>query len=179
MKKWIYLIVPTVLLVGLFVIYKGHVVKAEEKAKTVAAKVAKERAEAEEKKKAAETKARSDAKKRQDERDGEEKKKADEKAARQASDDKKVADQTAEFIAKAAAAQKQVTALEAELERLRKEEDKASRDNFDTAKKVELARIARRNAELEIQRTTDMIARRAAESAMTRPPPPPPPPAKK
>ncbi len=41
MKKWIYLIVPTVLLVGLFVIYKGHVVKAKEKAKTVAAKVTK------------------------------------------------------------------------------------------------------------------------------------------
>jgi hypothetical protein len=179
MKKWIYLIVPTVLLVGLFVVYKGHVEKAEEKAKVAAAKVAKERADADEKKKAAESKARADAKKRQDERDAEEKKKADEKAARQAADDKKVADQTAEFTAKAAAAQKQVAALEAELDRLRKEEDKASRDNFDTAKKVELARIARRNAEMEIQRTTEMISRRAAESSMTRPPPPPPLPAKK
>jgi len=115
MKKWIYLIFPAVLLVGLFVIYKGHVKQAEEKARIVAAKVAKERAEAEEKKKAAESKARADAKKRQDERDAEEKKKADEKAARQAADDKKVADQTAEFLAKAGAAQKQVTALEAEL----------------------------------------------------------------
>ena len=47
------------------------------------------------------------------------------------------------------------------------------------AKKVELARIARRTAELEIQRTTEMITRRAEQSSMTRPPPPPPAPAKK
>jgi len=51
MKKWIYLIFPAVLLVGLFVVYQGHVKEAEEKAKVVAAKVAKERADAEEKKK--------------------------------------------------------------------------------------------------------------------------------
>jgi len=130
-------------------------------------------------KKAAEAKARADAKKRQDERDAEEKKKLDEKAARQAADDKKVAEQTAEFLAKAASAQKQITALEAELDRLRKEEDKASRDNFDASKKIELARVARRNAELEIQRTTEMVARRAEQSSLTRPPPPPPAPAKK
>jgi len=179
MKKWIYLIFPTVLLVGLFVIYTGHVKQAEEEARGVAAEVAKARADADEKKKSAESKARADAKKRQDERDAEEKKKSDEKSARQAADDKKVADQTAEFLAKAGAAQKQVSALEAELDRLRKDEDKASRDNFETAKKVELARIARRTAELEIQRTTDMIARRAEQSSMTRPPPPPPAPAKK
>jgi len=176
MKKWIYLIFPAVLLVGLFFVYNGHVHQAEEKAKIVAAKVAKERTDAEEKKKAAESKARADAKKRQDERDAEEKKKADEKAARQAADDKKVAEQTAEFLAKVTAAQKQISALEAELDRLRKEEDKASRDNFDSAKKIELARIARRNAEMEIQRTTEMISKRAEQSSLTRPPPPPPPP---
>jgi murein DD-endopeptidase MepM/ murein hydrolase activator NlpD len=176
MKKWIYLIFPAVLLVGLFVVYKGHVKEAEEKAQVVAAKVAKDRADAEAKKQAAEAKARADAKKRQDERDAEEKKKADEKSARQAADDKKVAEQTAEFLAKVTAAQKQITALEAELDRLRKDEDRASRENFDAAKKIELARIARRNSELEIQRTTEMIAKRAEQSSMTRPPPPPPPP---
>ena len=136
--------------------------------------------EADEKKKVAETKARDDAKKRQEERDAEEKKKLDEKMARQAADDKKVSDQTAEYTAKANAAAKQVAALEIELDRLRKEKDKTSREAFDLAKQVELARIARRNAELEIQRMTEMVSRRAAESSMTKPPviPAPLPPAK-
>jgi len=44
---------------------------------------------------------------------------------------------------------------------------------------VELARIARRNAELEIQRMTEMVSRRAADSSLTRPPVIPAPPAKK
>ena len=52
----------------------------------------------------------------------------------------------------------------------------------DLAKQVELSRIARRNAELEIQRMTDMIVKRAGDSSLTRPPiiqMPPPAPAKK
>lgn len=179
MKKWMYLIFPGLMLGGLFFLYVGHVEKAEQKAKDVAARVAKERTEAEDKKKAAESKAREDAKKRQDEREAEEKQKADEKAARQAADDKKVADQTAEYTAKADAAQKQVTNLEAELNRLRKEKDTTSRETFEMAKQVELARVARRNAELEVQRMTEMISRRAAESSMTRPPVMPPPAPKK
>ena len=51
---------------------------------------------------------------------------------------------------------------------------KALRDAFDAAKKVELARIAKRNAELDIQRFTDMVQRKAAESYLLRLPPPPP-----
>jgi hypothetical protein len=180
MKKWMYLIFPGLMLGGLFFVYVGHVEKAEHKAKAVAAKIAKDRAEAEDKKRAAEAKAREDAKKRQDEREAEEKQKAEKKTAQQAADDKKVADQTAEYTAKADAAQKQVNTLEAELSRLRKEKDKMSRETFDLAKQVELARVARRNAELEVQRMTEMISRRASESSMTRPPaPPPPPPTKK
>ncbi|HRI81121.1 MAG TPA: hypothetical protein PLF88_01680, partial [Opitutaceae bacterium] len=87
--------------------------------------------------------------------------------------DKKVRDQTAEYAAKGEVAQKQVNGLEAELDRLRKERDKTSRDSFEIAKRIELARIARRNAELEIQRMTEMVSRRAAESSLTKPPPMP------
>lgn len=179
MKKWMYLIFPGIMLVGFVFIYLGHVEETHRKEEALRKKVAQERADLEAKKKAAEAKAREDAKKRQDERDAEEKKKEDEKAAKQAADDKKVADATAEYTAKGDAAQKQVTALEQELDRLRKEKDKTSRESFELAKQVELARIARRNAELEIQRMTEMVSRRAADSSMTRPPPmPPTPPAK-
>jgi chromosome segregation ATPase len=168
------------MLVGFIFVYMGHVEKAHAKEKAVKAQIAKEKADLEAKKKAAEAKAREDATKRQEERDAEEKKKADEKAARQAADDKKVRDETAKYTAKVEASQKQIDSLEAELARIRKEKDATSRDAFETAKKVELARVARRNAELEIQRMTEMISRRASDSSLTKPPVvPPPPPAKK
>lgn len=170
MKKWIYLIVPAVLMVGFLFIYFGHVetMHAEKAAKAASATQAK--AEADAKKKDAEEKARSDAKQRQEEREAEEARKEKEKTDKQAADDKKVVDAIAEFTAKANSASKQVAAFEAELDRARKEKDRLSRETFDLAKQVELARIARRNAELEIQRMTEMIARKAGESAMTRPP---------
>ncbi len=179
MKKWMYLIFPGIMLVGFVFVYMSHVEQTHEKERIVAAKIAADKAEAEAKKKAAEAKAREDAKKRQDEREAEDRKKEEEKAARQAADDKKVADQTAEYIAKGEAAQKQVTAKEQELEQMRKTKDQTSRDSFDIAKRVELARVARRNAELEIQRMTEMVVRRASESSMTRPPEIPVPPANK
>jgi hypothetical protein len=170
MKKWMYLIFPGVMLAGFLVIYFSHKEKIEEKERAHIAQVEKEKAETDAKKKAAEAKAREDAKKRQDERDAEEKKKEEEKAAKQAADDKKVRDQTAEYTAKGKAAGEKVAALEIELDRLRKEKDKSNRETFDLAKQVELARVARRNAELEIQRMTEMVVRRAADSSMTRPP---------
>jgi hypothetical protein len=181
MKKWMYLIFPGVMMAGFLVIYFSHVEKTHEKERVAAAKIAQEKADLEAKKKAAETKAREDAKKRQEERDAEEKKKADEKEAKQAADDKKVRDATAEYVAKGAAAAKLVANLEQELDRVRKEKDKTQREAFDLAKQVELSRIARRNAELEIQRMTEMVSKRAHESSMVKPPvlPPPPPVMKK
>ena len=181
MKKWMYLIAPGIML-GLFLfVYFGHVEKTHAKEKAKAEKIAMEKADAERKKVAAETKAREDAKKRQDERDAEEKKKADEKAAKQAADDKKVKDQTNEYTAKANAAGKKVADLEKQLATMRSDKEKLIRETFDLAKAVELARIARRNAELEIQRMTEMVTRRASDSSLTKPPAmpaPPPAPAK-
>ena len=182
MKKWMYLIFPTIMLVGFLVIYLSHKKAAEEKERARVVRVAAEKTDADAKKKIAEDKARQDAKKRQDERDAEEKKKEDDKASRQAADDKKVRDATTEYTAKAQSAEKDVKSLETELDRLRKEKDRLSRETFDMAKQVELSRIARRNAELEIQRMTDMIVKRAGDSSLTRPPiiqMPPPVPAKK
>lgn len=177
MKKWMYLI-PPVIMLGLFlVVYFSHREEAEKKEIARKEEVARKAREDEEKKKVAEAKAREDARKRQEEREAEEKKKEDEKIAKQAADDKKVRDQTAEFTAKAEAAAKQVAALEAELTRLRQEKDQTSRETFELAKQVELARIARRSAELEIQRLTEMVVRRASDSNLTRPPMLPPAPA--
>lgn len=170
MKKWMYLIAPAIMLCGFMFVYFSHVEVTHKKEAEAKARIAKEKADAEEKKRVAEAKAREDAKRRSDEREAEERKKEAEKAARQAADDKKVRDQTAEYTAKANAASAEVKKLEAELDRLRKERDKLNRETFDLAKQVELARIARRNAELEIQRMTEMIAKRASDSSLTKPP---------
>jgi hypothetical protein len=177
MKKWMYLIFPGVMLALFLVFYLSHKKAMDEKERVAIAKAATDKAEADRKKKEAETKARDDARKRQEEREAEERKKEEAKAAKQAEDDKKVRDQIAEYTAKGDAAQKQVSALEIELDKLRKEKDRVSRETFELAKQVELARIARRNAELEIQRMTEMIVRRASDSSLVRPPPVPPAPA--
>ena len=170
MKKWMYLIFPGVML-GLFLVfYISHADEAEKKERAHVEQVAKKKADDDAKKKVAEAKAREDAKKRAEERDADEKKKEDEKAAKQAADDKQVRDKTAEYVAKGDAAAKDVTKNETELARLRKERDKTSSESFEIAKQVELARVARRNAELEIQRMTEMVIKRASDSSLTRAP---------
>lgn len=178
MKKWMYLIAPAIMMVGFVFVYFSHVEKTHEKERKAKEQAAIAKADAERKKKEAEDKARADAKKRQDEREAEEKRKEDEKIAKQRADDEKVRAATAEFTAKANAAAKQIAEREKELDALRKEKDRLNRETFDIAKQVELARIARRNAELEIQRMTEMVTQRAANSSLTRPPTLPPAPAK-
>ena len=178
MKKWMYLIAPAIMMGAFMVVYFSYVEKAHAKEAAAKAKVEMEKKAAEEKKRVAEAKARDDAKKRQDEREAEEKKKEKERTDKQAAEDKKVRDATNEFLAKGKAAEQKGKQLEAELDRLRKEKDRLTREAFDIAKQVELARIARRNAELEIQRMTEMITKRASDSSLVRPPIMPPAPAK-
>ncbi|MEN9636610.1 MAG: hypothetical protein RL077_5014 [Verrucomicrobiota bacterium] len=170
MKKWMYLIFPGVMLAAFLVFFTSHKAAAEVKEAKHIAQIAKDKSAAEEKKRAAEAKAREDSRKRTEERDAEDKKKEEEKTVRQAADDKKVRDATAEYTGKALVASGKVAALDAELARLRKEKDASNRAGFDFAKKVELARIARRTAELEIQRMTEMVVKRASDSSLTRPP---------
>ena len=69
---------------------------------------------------------------------------------------------------------KEAAKLDASLAATRQAKDKANREAFDLAKQVELAKVSKRNAEFDIQRTTEMISKRAEQSSLTRPPPPPP-----
>ena len=69
---------------------------------------------------------------------------------------------------------KQVSELTIELDNLHKQKDSLTREDFDLAKKIELAEVARHNAEMEIQRYTEMISNRADQSMMVKMPPPPP-----
>jgi hypothetical protein len=171
MKKWLYLIsvggMMAVFLFFYFAFLKETKVKEEQRAVALA----KERKIEEDKKAAAEAKAREDAAKRAKERaDADAKKEAD-RLARWQAEGKKIQDATDAANAKADAYSKHISSLEVELNALRTNKEKLNREAFEFAKQVEQARINKRRAELEIQRMTDMIAKRAGDSALAKMPP--------
>ena len=174
MKKWMYVIFPGIMLALFLIVYSSHVKEAEQREKERQERVEAQRKAEEQKKQDAERIAAEDAKKRQEEREADERKKEEERAAKQAAIDKDVADRTAEYKGKADGFNKQANQLEIELDTLHKQKEQASRDDFETAKQVELARVAKRNAELQEQHLTQMIALRADASSMAQMPPPAP-----
>ena len=181
MKKWMYVIAPLVMLGAFLVIYFSHAKDVHQREIDRAKKVADEQAAVDQKKKESEKRAAADAKARQEANAKEMADKEATRIAKQAAADKEVRDQTDSFLARITKADKEAAKLQIDLDATRKSKDTLSRESFDSAKKVELARISRRNAELEIQRMTDRVQKRTAESFLLRlpPPPPPPPPVKK
>ncbi len=178
MKKWMYLLFPGAMLALFLVFFLSHTKEAEAREKVRQERLAKQIADDAAKKKADEDRARADAEKRSAERAAEDAKKEADKIAKQAAIDREIKEATDKAITEATASQKTIDSLEAELDRLHKQKDQLSRDGFEMAKQVELAKVAKRTAELEIQRTVDLIARKAQESYLVRMPPPPPPPPK-
>ena len=157
----LYFLVPALLLAIFGGLYVAHTKDAAAKAGLVAAEAAK-KAEAEKAKKAeAEREAKEDADKRSAERLAEEKRREDEKRAKWEAVGRQIAADTATYQAQAGKNAAEVKALEAKLAALRAEKNQASQAAFDAAKDVEAARIQKRNAELEIQRLVEAVARRA------------------
>lgn len=170
MKKWLYLISVSSMLAIFLFFYFAHVKEVEVRDRLRAEEVAKQQAIDAQKKAEIEAKARADAEKRAAERAAADAKKEADKIAKWNADSKKIKDDTDELVAKADAYSKEASQLEIELNTLRTNKEKLNREAFEYAKQVEIARIDKRNAEMEIQRMTDMIAKRAADSALTRPP---------
>ena len=151
--------------------YFAFLKDTEMKEKQRAEQVVKERKAEEVRKAAIEAKAREDAAKRTAERAAADAKKEADKIARWEAEGQKIQDATNAANAKADAFSKQISNLEIQLNSLRANKEKLNREAFEFAKQVEQARINKRNAEMEIQRMTDMIAKRAADSSLTRMPP--------
>ena len=174
MKKWMYLIFPAVML-GIFLFFYQQdmaQVTLREQARADAAK--KEKDDADAKKKAAEEQARVSAEKRaKDQKDADDKVAADREGRWQA-DSKKIKDETDKNQTQADSLAKEGSDLEVELEQLHQQRETLNREDFDLLKKVELTRVDQQNADMEIQRKVEMIARRADDSSMTQLPPPPP-----
>ena len=156
-----YLIVPIVLL-GLFGgIYWQHSRTAATEAAAKATETERIKAEELAKKAEAERAAREEAARRAAAREAEEKAKEDEKRARWAAEGKRIEEETAAFAARVAELAEQTKRAETELTEVRAAKDALDRENFEIAREVELARIAKRNAELEIQRAVEVVAGRA------------------
>jgi len=85
----------------------------------------------------------------------------------------KLRDDIATFTRETEGHTKESADLEATLAKLRDQKEAANRDTFDLAKQVELAKIERRIAEMEIQRMVAMVSRNLSSSPLLAPPPPP------
>ncbi len=182
MNKY-YLIAPVALLlaflftpsVGYFSAQKEINAKLDAEAKRKAeAKIADDSRKAE-----IERKATEDARKRQAEREAEEQAKLQKKEKDYADAMTKLKDETNGYIADTDKLVKENAELEIQLGNLRNQKERTNRETFELAKQVELEKINRRNAELEIQRMVEMVGTKVGSSTIaTIPVPPPTPPAK-
>jgi len=174
MKK-LHIILPT-LLIAVFAVfyYKDREAAALRDTAAAEQRAAAERAE-QQKKDADAKRAREDAERRAREREAEQQRKDAEKLAKFQRDLDTLRAERERLDATGADRKKELAALEQKLAALRAQNAAARDTLFNTQKTNESLSISRRNAELELQRLTAILARRAATSAAILPPPPPPP----
>lgn len=169
-----YIIVPIVLL-GVFIFfYRGALQEMAAKDERLRLEAAALQAAEDARRAEVEARAAADAKKRQDEREAQERAKEEKKIKDYEDAMKQLRDETGRYASEADALSKQANELEVQLTELRNLKEKTNREAFELAKQVELAKVQRRNAELEIQRMVDMVAQRVGASSMAQMPPPPP-----
>lgn len=165
-----YLIVPAILLVGFFPLYRAASDKmsaAEEAKREQAALTAKTE---EARRRELDLKAEADARTRQEERDAQEREREAKKKTDYADAMRRLSEEQQTYAAEAAKFSAEAAALEKQLADLRGRKEAAGREVFDLVRQVELPKIERRNAELEVQRTYAMVASRVAASSLASPP---------
>jgi len=178
MKKWLYVLIPGVLLVLFLVVYKSQMADLDRRDAARTAEINRQKAADAAHKKMIEDQARASAEARSAADAAEAARKAAEREEKWAAEGKKIQDATDQSNADAAKYSKQATDLQADLDRLDKEKEDANREDFDLLKSLESARVAQHNAEMEIQRMVTMITNRAEDSSLVQMPPPIPQPKK-
>jgi len=174
MKKLLltYVVTPGIMF-GIFLFFYNGAVKdmhAKEERQKIEKK-AKDDAEAA-RKAEIEKKALADAEKRQKDREAEDAKKAAEKEAAYAKVMAQLESDTKDENAQADKLAKEVGGLEISISQARSNKEKLNRETFDLAKEVELAKVNRRNAEIEIQRMVEIAGKKVADSSVAILPPP-------
>ncbi len=156
----LYLIAPLLLTFAFSGLYTLHTKEADAKAEKARIEAARVVSETEAKKLAAEKQAKDDSDRRTAERIAEEKRKEEEKRNKWEAAGKAIADDTTAYQAQAVKNEAEIKTLEAKLAAFRAEKDKATQAAFDFEIEIEKARVAKRTAELEIQRLVEMVARK-------------------
>lgn len=174
-----YFIVPIVLLALFAFLYRGALQDMDLKQKNLEEQAARIKAEEKMKKDEIEAKANADAQRRQEQRAADDLAKEQKKQREYDDVMKKLKDESTDYATQSATFAKDAAALEIQITQTRNEREKLNREALELSKQVELAKINRRNAELEIQRMIDMVAKKLNDSAIATPPPPPLAPAKK
>jgi chromosome segregation ATPase len=173
-----YIFVPLIAL-GIFVFFHNDFSKkdAVKKAAEMVEKQAEEQRKAEEKAEA-ERISKEEAAKRTAEREAAEAAKIAEREAKWKAQGDEIAQYTAEAKAASDEHQANINKLELQLTGLRKDRENLKQEAYDAMKGVEAARIAKRNAELEVQRMAQMVTQKAETSVLVKKPILPPPPSK-
>ena len=168
-----YLIVPIVLL-GVFCVYY-HQFSVQVAVQAAAAKAAQKAHDAQVEQEQAGHRHRKSptiARAGKSQRDEEARQQAEHLAKFEASK-QKLADETAKFQQEADSYSKEAADLQAKLDSLEATHEKLARELFDLQKQIELAKIDRRDADLEIQRAYDEVTQKVSASSLTFAPPPP------
>jgi preprotein translocase subunit SecF len=179
MNKY-YVIVPAALLIGFIFVYRGAVKDMDTRDAHLREVAAEKAANEENHRKELEKKAQIDAAKQQKIRDDEEQAKLDKEKHDYDAAMTQLKTEADGYAAESDKLQKESNQLDLDITKTRELRDKTTAEAFDLTKQVELEKINRRNAELEIQRLVEMVGKKAADSTLAAmpPPPPPPPPAK-
>jgi len=170
MKKWLYLIVPTVMLVVFTFFYLSQSKELEQQEIARKERIEHERKEEEAKRASIEEKARLDAAARAAEREAEAAQKEADRIAKWEAEGREIQEATDTLNAEANRISKEISEKEIRLDSLRKQKEQLNTDVLNASKRVELAHIAKRNAELEIQRKTELMLRRVESSAVAQMP---------
>ena len=165
-----YIIVPVVLM-AIFVFFERGASKEAKIFEQQKIELAQKKKDEElAKKKELERKAQIDSDKRNAERIAEEKVKAQKKKDEYDAKIQKMKDDLKRYTDDVDLNNKLVVKLEADLAQKRDLRERENRNVFELAKKVEISKKMRRDAELEVQRYNEMLSNSASESVLTKAP---------
>ncbi|SDS33894.1 hypothetical protein [Opitutus sp. GAS368] len=168
-----YVIAPVILMALFGFFYNGALNDMKIKEEGRLAKIAAtEKAEAD-RKAEVEKKATAEALKKQEERAAADKAKEDKKEKDYQDAMTKLKDEADDYANQTAKLTKEAADLDASILQTRSDKERLTRESLELAKQVELAKINRRNSELEIQRMIDMVAKKLNDSSIAVAPPPP------
>lgn len=165
-----YIAIPVILMTVFIFFERGAAqeTKLKEEQKIEAKKQEEAKKEAE--KEALAAKARQDSEKRNAQRIAEDKAREEKRKADFDGKIQKMKDELKRYSDDVVTNTALVAKLEKDLADKREQHDRENRMVFDLAKKVEVTRRLRRDAELEVQRYNEMLVRRATDSALTKAP---------